>query len=141
MNERGSQIEPALHAAGVALDAPICRLGELDEFEQLLSTGGRRRGGTTEQAALEREQLAARLACIESGFLQGHADLAAHSVRILADIDARHLRSTGGDGHQGREHAHGIGDAVLDERCYEVEPLAARIVRPHGPPERSDREH
>ena len=62
VHERGGEVQPALHAAGVALDQAVRGVLELDELEQLLARGPARRPRHAEQPALQDEQLAAGLA-------------------------------------------------------------------------------
>jgi hypothetical protein len=69
VHERRCQVEPALHAPGVPLDAAVCRVFELDQLEQLLSALCGAARVQLEQPALQNEQLAAGLARVEPGFL------------------------------------------------------------------------
>ena len=94
MYERGREVEPALHAAGVALDHPVRRVLELDQRQQLpraLLGLGR---AEAEQAPVQDEQLAAGLARVEAGLLERDADPAAGAVGIAGDVDARDLGVT-----------------------------------------------
>ena len=89
VHERRREVEPALHAAGVALDPAVGRVVELDELEQLLGARRPRRApADAEQPGLQHEQLAAGLARVEPGLLERDADPAPRLVRVGRDVDA-----------------------------------------------------
>jgi hypothetical protein len=88
---------PVVGCAGVALDLLVGGVLELDEGQQVL--GPRRVVGRAEpeQAPMEDQQLATRLAGIEARLLQRDSDPVPCGVRVADDVDARDLRATGGD--------------------------------------------
>ena len=93
VHERGREVQPALHAARVGLDAAVRRVLELDEREQLARALGRLGGREPEQAGLQDQQLAPVLARVEPGLLQRDADPLAHRVGVAGDVDARDRRA------------------------------------------------
>ena len=82
VHERRREVEPALHAAGVALDHPVGGVLELDQLEQLAAAALGRRAVEAEQPPVQDEQLAAGLARVEAGLLQRDADPPAHAVGV-----------------------------------------------------------
>ena len=91
VHERAREVQPALHAAAVALDAAVGGVLELDQREQLLGPLGRLARGHPEQPRLQDQQLAAVLARVQPGLLQRDADLVPRRVRVAGDVDARDL--------------------------------------------------
>ncbi len=75
VDECERKIQPALHAAGVALHLPVCRLGEADPFKQLVRAlspiPARQRAGAPR---LQPQVLPAGQQRVERGFLQRGAD-------------------------------------------------------------------
>ena len=83
VHERGGEVEPALHAARVALDAAVGGVLELDELEQLARRARPpRRASSPNSRRLQDQQLAAGLARVEPGLLQRDADPRAHRVGV-----------------------------------------------------------
>jgi len=124
VNERRREVEPALHAAGVALDPPVRGVFELDQGQQLLRPPLGLIRAQPEQPPVQDEQLAACLAGVEAGLLERDADPAAGFVGVAGDVDARHLRPAGGDRQQRRQHPHG-GRLARPVGAEEAEDLAA----------------
>jgi hypothetical protein len=107
VHERRREIEAALHAAGVALDHPVRGVLELDQREQLPRARRGLRRAEPEQPAVQDQELAARLARIQSRLLKCHADPPPSAIGVARDVDAGNLRAAGGDRQQRGEHAHG----------------------------------
>ena len=90
MDERRGEVEPALHAAGVALDDAVGGVLELDQLEQLARRAAPRpRRLEPEQPPVQDEQLAPGLPRVEAGLLQRDADPAADAVGVAGDVDRR----------------------------------------------------
>ena len=96
VDERRGEVEPALHAAGVALDHPVGGVLELDQLQQLARARSAAPSALEpEQPPVQDQQLAAGLARVEAGLLQRDADPAADLVRVAGDVDAGHLGAAG----------------------------------------------
>ena len=96
MHERRREVEPALHAARVALDHPVRGVLELDQRQQLLAPAPSAPAcAEPEQPPVQDQQLAAGLARVEAGLLERDADPAAGVVRVAGDVDAGHLGAAG----------------------------------------------
>jgi hypothetical protein len=88
--QAGRQVQPAPHAAGIALDYPVGGVGQLEELEQF---GGPRPGlarSHPAQLADQHEVLPAGQQPVQGGVLGGHADLPAHRGRPGQHVDAGH---------------------------------------------------
>ena len=134
MDERGREVEPALHAAGVALDAPVGGVDEVDELEQLPARVGGLRPRAAEQPGLQDEQLAAGLARVEPGLLQRDADLPAGGVRIGGHVDAGDARRARRDRHERRQHPDGrrLAGAVRSEEAEDLAGIDLQVDAAHG---------
>ena len=82
MDERGGEVEAALHAAGVGADGSVEGVADVDERAELLEPGGHVAAAEPVEAALEPEQLGAGLLRVEGGVLEGDADAQAHLVGL-----------------------------------------------------------
>ena len=83
VHERGGEVEPALHAARVALDAAVGGVLELDEREQLLGARRRPRAADSPNSrACRTSSSRPGLARVEPGLLQRDADPVAHRVGV-----------------------------------------------------------
>ena len=74
VDEREREVEPALHAARVALDLAVGRLGEADALEQLVGAPAAARARQRLQRRLQAQVLAAGEQRVERGLLQRGAD-------------------------------------------------------------------
>ena len=83
------QVQPAPHAARVALEHPVGRVGQLELGEQLGRPGPRRRPAHVGELADQDQVLAPGQQRVERGVLGGHADVASHLARVLHDVDRR----------------------------------------------------
>ena len=90
VHERQREVEAALHAARVAADLAVGRLGEADALEQLGAAAGALGLGQAVQAALEVHVLAPGQEVVERGLLQRGADVAAHLGALGGDVEAGH---------------------------------------------------
>jgi hypothetical protein len=129
VHQRRGQVEPALHAARVALDPPIRGFVELDQGEQLLGALLGPLPGEVEQPALEHQELTAGLAHVEAGLLQGDPHAPACCVGVGCDIDARDPGRAGGDREQRGEHLDGgrLASAVRTQEAEDLAGLDAEI--------------
>ena len=88
MDQRQREVQPALHAARVAADAPVGCLGEPDPLEQrvaaLLDLGG----GEAVEPALEPHVLAPRQQQVERRVLERDADHVADRRALADDVVA-----------------------------------------------------
>ena len=134
MDERRREVEPALHAAGVALDHPVGGVVQLDERQQLLCAFRRSGGAEAEQPAVQDQQLAARLARVEPRLLERDADPATGLVRVAGDVDAHHLGAPRGDRQQRREHPHGrrLAGAVGPEEAEDLSGADLEVDAAYG---------
>jgi hypothetical protein len=103
------QVEPALHAARVALGAAVGGVGQADQVEQLLRARPGVRPTDPVQAALQLQQLAPRLDRIEADLLERHADPPPYRGGIVDHVHARHAGAAGGRREERAEHPHGGG--------------------------------
>jgi hypothetical protein len=127
VHKRARKIESSLHAAGVGLGAPVGRLGQPYEFEQLRGPGARLCPLDPVQPALQLEQLTPGLHRVEPDLLQRDADSPAHLGRVGDNVHPGHHGAARRGGKEGAEHAarRGLAGAV---RTEEAEDLAL----PHG---------
>jgi hypothetical protein len=104
VHEREREVRPALHAARVAADLAVRRLGEADALEQLGPPRGALGGGEPVQPALERHVLAPGEEVVERGLLQRGADAAAHLLAVAGDVEAGDRGGARGRRQERREH-------------------------------------
>ena len=105
-HERGAEVQAPAHAAGVGLDGPIGRIGQLEALEERIGALLDRLRVDAVEATDHAEVLASGEQLVECGVLAGHADPLARLRRLAQDVDAGHAgRSAVGVG-EGREDAH-----------------------------------
>ena len=90
VDERQRQVEPAAHAARVAADATVARLGEPDAVEQLRGPLARLAAAQAVQRALHAQQLAAGHQRVDGRLLERDADRASHGVAVAHHVVAGH---------------------------------------------------
>src|SRR5262245_34148413 len=139
VDQRRGQVEPPLHAAGVALDPPISGVGELAELEERLCPSRRRRSGHAEQATLQDQELAPCLPRVEPSLLQRHSDLEAGSVRVGGHVDPGDRGRAGRDRHQGGQHAdrRRLAGPVRTEEPEDLAPANVEVDPAYGLDRRS----
>jgi hypothetical protein len=134
VHQRRREVEAALHPTGVALEDAVGRVLQVDELEERL--GARARGLLVhaEEAAVEDEQLASRLARVEAGLLERDAHAAAGSVGSLNHVGAGHLGPAAGDGEERGEHAHrgGLACSVRAEEAEDLSPADVQVDAANG---------
>jgi hypothetical protein len=108
VDQGGSQVEPAPHAAGVGLGHPVGGLDQVEPLEQLVGPRGRPVLEPVEGAE-QPQVLAAGEVLVDGGVLAGQADPAADGARPGDDVDAVDQRAAGVRAQQRGEHAHGGG--------------------------------
>ena len=134
VDERRREVQAALHPAGVALDAAVGGVLELDEREQLLARARRacaRRARTAGPAG--------RAARARSGAGRGPAScsatpiLLARAVGVAGDVDAGDARAAGGDRQQRGEHPHGrrLAGAVGPEEAEDLAGVDVEVDAAH----------
>jgi hypothetical protein len=133
VHERGGEIEPALHPAGVALHAAVGGVDELDQLDQLDGAGGRVAARQAEQLSLQDERLAPGLARVEPRLLQRDAHPAARRVGLAGDVHTGHVRGPRGDREQRREHLDhgGLARAVWPEEPEDLAVLDPQVDAAH----------
>jgi hypothetical protein len=107
VHERERQVEPALHAARVAADLAVGRVGEADALEQLGAAAAPLGLGQPVEPALQLHVLAAGEEVVERGVLQRRADVPAHVGAMARHVEAGHGRAPRGRRQEGGEHVDG----------------------------------
>jgi len=104
VHERQRQVEPALHAARVAADLAVARVGQADALQEL--DRARRAIGLRQsvQPALELEVLAAGEEVVQCRLLQRGADPPAHLRALGGHVEAGDGGASRGRREQRREH-------------------------------------
>jgi hypothetical protein len=122
VDEREREVESALHAAGVAADAPVGRAGEPDAAQQLVRAGRPVAPRDAVQRHLQLEVVAPREQRVERGLLERCADRAPDARPLANDVVAAHPRRPGGRRQQRREHVHGrrLARAVRAEEAVDL---------------------
>ena len=87
-DQRGRQVEPAAHAAGVGLGGPLRGLGQLEALEQLVGAGARVGARHVVELADHLEVLEAGQVLVDRGVLAGQPDLGAQRGGVLLDVEA-----------------------------------------------------
>ncbi len=123
VDERGGEVEAALHAARVGADSAIGGIDELDPLEQRLGALADGCLRKPVERRLQPQQLAAGHQRVERRLLQGDADLAADGRRVVDDVEAGDPRRAAGRPQQRRQHPHG-GRLAGPVRAEEGEDLA-----------------
>ncbi len=118
---------------GVPLDASVGILDEVDELEQFPCSVGGLGPRHAEQPGLQDHQLAAGLADVEPGLLQGDADLPPHGVGIGGHVDPGHARAPGRDRHERRQHPDGrrLAGPVRPEEAEDLAALDMQVDAAH----------
>ena len=78
VDERGGEVEPPLHPAGVGRDPVTDGDTDVDERDEFVDTGLAFGPAQAVQAALQIEEFESGLLGVERRLLQGHADVEAH---------------------------------------------------------------
>ena len=123
VDERRRQVEPALHAARVALDAPVGGVDEVDQLEQLLRPARRpravecRTAGPAGSSSSRPVWRGSRPASCRATPMPRRA--ASGSAVTSTPADPRRARR---DGHQRGQHAHGgrLAGAVGPEEAEDL---------------------
>ena len=109
MDERHREVEPPLHAAGVAAHLAVGRLREPDPLKQLVRAGLARLARQGLERRLQAQVLASRQQRVERRLLQRRADRGPHLRPLVDDVVAGDARRSRGGRQQGRQHVHGRG--------------------------------
>jgi hypothetical protein len=107
VDQRGGQVEPAPHAAGVGLGRAIGGVAEPEPLEQLVGPGGDRTLGQVGEPADEAQVLPARQVLVDRGVLPGEADALADGLGMAGHVHAEDLGVTAVGVEDGGEDAHG----------------------------------
>ena len=131
VHERGREVEPPLHAAGIRADLAIERVADVDHGRQLLDPLFGLPAAQAVEAPLEPQQLDAGLLAVERDVLEGDADAQPHLLGLGRDVVAGHDRAATGRRQQRAEHADGGGLAgrVRPEEAVDL-PGATSRSRP-----------
>ena len=116
MHERQRQVQTPLHAAGVAADLAVGRVGQPQPREQLGAPNCALLAGQAVQRGLQAHVLGAGEQRVEGRLLQGRPDHRAHARALAHDVVAGHARAARRGGQQRGEHQRG-----------------RRLARPVGP--------
>jgi hypothetical protein len=118
-DERGGEVEPAAHAAGVGLGGPVAGLVELEALEQLARAGPRCALAEVIEAPDHLEVLVAGEVLVDRGVLTCEPDVGAQLGRLGHDVEAGDagaapigLEQRGEDAHGG-----GLAGAVRPEQA------------------------
>ena len=122
VHQRGGEVEAAPHAAGVRADAAIERVADVDEGAELDQPAVDLVAGQAVELALEAQQLEAGLLRVERDILQGDADVQAHLLGTVDDVEARHRCPAAGRGQEGAQHLdrRGLAGAVGPEQAVDL---------------------
>ena len=134
VDERGGEVEAALHAAGVGADAAVGGGGQVDPFEQGVGAPAALGGGDALQGRLQPDQLAAGHQRVERRFLQGDADRGAHRPRLGDHVVAGDGGAAAGRQQQRRQHPHRgrLAGAVGAEEAVDLALLDRDVDALHG---------
>ena len=118
-DQRGRQVEPAAHAAGVGLRGAVGGVGEVEPLQQLDGPPLRVPGRHLVELADHLQVLAAGQVFVDGRELAGQADRAAHLVRVLEHVDARDDGAPAVGLQQGGQDADGgrLAGAVRPEQA------------------------
>jgi hypothetical protein len=108
-DQRGREVEPAAHAAGVGLGHALGCVGELEALEQLAGAGRRGLAAHAVEAADHHEVLLAGQVLVDGGVLAREPDLGAQRAGVADDVEARHAGAARVRLQEGREDADGRG--------------------------------
>ncbi len=122
MDERGREVEPALHAARVGADPPVDRARDVHQVEDLVHPPADLLAPQAVETPLQTEELAAGLLRIERHVLQRDPDAQADRLGIGADVVPGHHRSPGARAKQSTEHPDQgrLAGAVLSEEPVDL---------------------
>ena len=122
MDEPEADVEPALHAARVAADDPVGRVGDAEQLEQLVDALAQPAPAHALHAPLQRQVLAAGRRRVDARLLRHVADRAANGVGLADDVVARDLGPPVVRAGQRRKHAHGrrLARAVRPEQAEDL---------------------
>ena len=104
MHERQSKVQPALHPARVAADAPVGRLGQTDPLEQRLGATPPLGAREALKGRLEDEMFTPGEDRVEGGLLQRCADRGPHLRTLADDVIPTDGRSSARWRQQRRQH-------------------------------------
>ena len=136
-DERGGEVQPPAHAAGVGLGGPLGRLGELEALEQLVRARLRLLAGQVVELADHLEVLEAGQVLVDGRVLAGEPDLGPQRGRVAHDVEAGDAGAARIGLEQGGEDPHrcGLARPVGAEQAED----APRTSREVHAAERADR--
>ena len=119
-HERGRQVEPAAHAAGVGAHQPRARLVELEALEQLVRTLARALAAQVVEAADHLEVLEAGQVLVDRGVLTGQADAGCRSAAASLTTSSPATRALPASGRSSVvriAHGRGLAGPVRAEQA------------------------
>ena len=131
VDQRGGEVEAALHPARVGAYAAVGGVGEVDPLQQVVGAPASLVGRDALERRLQADQLAAGHQRVERRFLQGDADRAAHRPRLGDDVVA----GDGGACH--RSAAAASSASARSSSCRRRWARGSRRSRPRPPRGRS----
>jgi len=122
VHEGKREVEPALHAAGVAAHLAVGGVGETDAGDEVVAARLALALGHALQGGLQPHVLAGREQGVQRGVLEGDADRGADRRGARDDVVARDARGARRRRQQRREHEHGGGlaGAVRPEEAVDL---------------------
>jgi DNA-binding MarR family transcriptional regulator len=116
------QVEAALHAARVAADLPVRRVGEADAGDQLVAALGALGLGHPVEGALQAHVLTCGQVRVQGRLLERGADRVAHRGAFLDDVVAGDPGRTCCGGEESGEHVNGrrLAGAVRSEEAVDL---------------------
>src|SRR5215207_2779608 len=129
------QVEPPLHAAGVAFHPPVRGLREPDALQSLVGPLSPLRPWQAVQSGLEAQVIAAGEERVEGGFLERRPYGGAHLRPLLHDVVAGDARGAAGGWEERREHQdrRGLPGPVRAEEAVDLAGLNREAYAVHGP--------
>ena len=108
-DQRGREVEPAAHAAGVGLRHALGGVGEVEALEQLAGARGGGAAAHAVEAADHHEVLDAGQVLVDGGVLAGEADPGAQRAGVADDVEPGDAGAARVGLEERREDAHGRG--------------------------------
>ena len=122
VHQREREVQAPAHAARVAADLAVRRIGQPDARDQLVAAAGCVRLGEAVHPGLQAHVLAGGQELVERGLLQGDADRVADLGALLDDVVAGDPGRAGGRRQQRRQHVNGgrLAGSVGAEKAVDL---------------------